>query len=91
MKASASSGCFSAAISGSSASRSGFRKLCCCSRWARSSSSWPMSSASSSLILLGSYGSADIAMGGFHSQAGWLALNMVALGHGRRRWPFAVH
>jgi CAAX prenyl protease-like protein len=32
------------------------------------------------LILLGSYGSADIAMGGFHSQAGWLALNMVALG-----------
>jgi exosortase E/protease (VPEID-CTERM system) len=33
-----------------------------------------------SLILLGSYGSAEIAMGGFHSQAGWLALNMVALG-----------
>jgi exosortase E/protease (VPEID-CTERM system) len=33
-----------------------------------------------SLILLGSYGSADIAMGGFHSQAGWLALNVVALG-----------
>ena len=33
-----------------------------------------------SLILLGSYGSPDIAMGGFHSQAGWLALNMVALG-----------
>ncbi|HEV8059351.1 MAG TPA: exosortase E/protease, VPEID-CTERM system [Gemmataceae bacterium] len=33
-----------------------------------------------SLILLGTYGSADIAMGGFHSQAGWLALNMVALG-----------
>jgi exosortase E/protease (VPEID-CTERM system) len=33
-----------------------------------------------SLILLGSYGSPEIAMGGFHSQAGWLALNMVALG-----------
>jgi exosortase E/protease (VPEID-CTERM system) len=33
-----------------------------------------------SLILLGSYGSPEVAMGGFHSQAGWLALNMVALG-----------
>jgi exosortase E/protease (VPEID-CTERM system) len=33
-----------------------------------------------SLILLGTYGSADIALGGFHSQAGWLALNLVALG-----------
>jgi exosortase E/protease (VPEID-CTERM system) len=32
------------------------------------------------LILLGSYGSEEIALGGFHSQAGWLALNGVALG-----------
>lgn len=33
-----------------------------------------------SLILLGSYWSPEIALGGFHSQAGWLALNAVALG-----------
>ena len=42
------------------------------------------------LILLGSYGSPEIAMGGFHSQGGWLALNLVALGlvgvAGRSQW-----
>jgi exosortase E/protease (VPEID-CTERM system) len=32
------------------------------------------------LILIGSAGWRDMAMGGFHSQAGWLAFNAVALG-----------
>jgi exosortase E/protease (VPEID-CTERM system) len=32
------------------------------------------------LILIGSAGFEDIALGGFHSQAGWLAFNVVALG-----------
>ncbi len=33
-----------------------------------------------SLIVLGTRVSAEVAMGGFHSQAGWLAFNAVALG-----------
>lgn len=32
------------------------------------------------LIALGSWGWPDVALGGFHSQAGWLAFNAVALG-----------
>jgi exosortase E/protease (VPEID-CTERM system) len=32
------------------------------------------------LILIGSWGWREIAVGGFHSQAGWLAFNAVALG-----------
>jgi exosortase E/protease (VPEID-CTERM system) len=32
------------------------------------------------LILIGSWFSPDVALGGFHSQAGWLAFNVVALG-----------
>src|SRR5262249_54091715 len=32
------------------------------------------------LIAIGSSGWPDVAMGGFHSQAGWLAFNAVALG-----------
>lgn len=32
------------------------------------------------LILIGSWGSRELALGGFHSQAGWLAFNGVALG-----------
>ena len=32
------------------------------------------------LILIGSAGAPDIALGGFHSQAGWIAFNAVAIG-----------
>jgi exosortase E/protease (VPEID-CTERM system) len=32
------------------------------------------------LVLIGSWGSAELALGGFHSQAGWLAFNGVGLG-----------
>ena len=32
------------------------------------------------LIMLGSSGAADLAVGGFHSQAGWIAFNAVGLG-----------
>jgi exosortase E/protease (VPEID-CTERM system) len=32
------------------------------------------------LIALGTWGSAAVALGGFHSQVGWLAFNVVALG-----------
>lgn len=32
------------------------------------------------LVLLGAYVSRDLALGGFHSQAGWIALNAVTLG-----------
>ena len=32
------------------------------------------------LILIGNAGARDIAVGGFHSQAGWIAFNIVALG-----------
>jgi exosortase E/protease (VPEID-CTERM system) len=32
------------------------------------------------LVLIGSYASRDVATGGFHSQAGWLAFNAVGLG-----------
>ena len=32
------------------------------------------------LILIGSAGAREIALGGFHSQAGWIAFNVVALG-----------
>lgn len=32
------------------------------------------------LILIGSWGYREVALGGFHSQAGWLAFNVVALG-----------
>jgi exosortase E/protease (VPEID-CTERM system) len=33
-----------------------------------------------SLIMIGTYISADVASGGFHSQAGWIGFNVVALG-----------
>jgi exosortase E/protease (VPEID-CTERM system) len=33
-----------------------------------------------SLILIGTWGSSAVALGGFHSQAGWLAFNAIALG-----------
>jgi len=32
------------------------------------------------LILIGSWGWKDVALGGFHSQAGWIAFNVIALG-----------
>ncbi|HKI38341.1 MAG TPA: exosortase E/protease, VPEID-CTERM system [Gemmataceae bacterium] len=32
------------------------------------------------LVALGTWGSREVALGGFHSQAGWLAFNAVALG-----------
>src|SRR5262249_49823998 len=32
------------------------------------------------LILIGTYGWRDIALGGFHSQAGWLAFNAISIG-----------
>ena len=32
------------------------------------------------LVLLGAWGRPEVALGGFHSQAGWLAFNIVALG-----------
>ncbi len=32
------------------------------------------------LVAIGSSGSPEVALGGFHSQAGWLAFNLVALG-----------
>ena len=34
----------------------------------------------SALILIGHLGAQDIALGGFHSQAGWIGFNLVALG-----------
>jgi len=42
------------------------------------------------LILIGSAGARDIAVGGFHSQAGWIAFNVVALGFSvaARRMPY---
>jgi exosortase E/protease (VPEID-CTERM system) len=42
------------------------------------------------LILIGSAGARDIALGGFHSQAGWIAFNVVALGFSvaARRTPY---
>ena len=42
------------------------------------------------LILIGSAGAPDIAVGGFHSQAGWIAFNVVALGFSvaARRMPY---
>jgi len=42
------------------------------------------------LILIGSAGARDIAEGGFHSQAGWIAFNVVALGFSvaARRMPY---
>ncbi len=46
------------------------------------------------LILLGNCGWKEVALGGFHSQAGWLAFNAVALGMialtGRISWLSAV-
>jgi len=45
-----------------------------------------------SLILFGTYGSAEIALGGFHSQTGWLGFILVALGliTASQRIPFFV-
>ena len=46
------------------------------------------------LVLIGSAGARDIAVGGFHSQAGWIAFNVVALGFSvaARRMPyFTLH
>ena len=42
------------------------------------------------LILIGSAGAREIAIGGFHSQAGWIAFNAVALGFSvaARRMPY---
>jgi exosortase E/protease (VPEID-CTERM system) len=42
------------------------------------------------LILIGSAGAREIAIGGFHSQAGWIAFNAVALGFSvaARRTPY---
>jgi exosortase E/protease (VPEID-CTERM system) len=42
------------------------------------------------LILIGSAGAREIALGGFHSQAGWIAFNIVALGFSvaARRAPY---
>ena len=42
------------------------------------------------LILIGSAGAREIAVGGFHSQAGWIAFNLVALGFSvaARRTPY---
>jgi exosortase E/protease (VPEID-CTERM system) len=42
------------------------------------------------LILIGSAGAREIAVGGFHSQAGWIAFNVVALGFSvaARRAPY---
>jgi len=42
------------------------------------------------LILIGDTGAREIAVGGFHSQAGWIAFNVVALGFSvaARRMPY---
>ena len=42
------------------------------------------------LVLIGSAGAREIAVGGFHSQAGWIAFNVVALGFSvvARRVPY---
>jgi exosortase E/protease (VPEID-CTERM system) len=42
------------------------------------------------LILIGNAGAPEIALGGFHSQAGWIAFNVVALGFSvaARRAPY---
>lgn len=42
------------------------------------------------LVLIGNAGAPEIALGGFHSQAGWIAFNFVALGFaiGTRRLPW---
>jgi exosortase E/protease (VPEID-CTERM system) len=42
------------------------------------------------LILIGNAGAREIAMGGFHSQAGWIAFNSVAFGSSivARRWSW---
>jgi len=42
------------------------------------------------LVLIGSAGAREIAVGGFHSQAGWIAFNVVALGFSvaARRMPY---
>lgn len=45
------------------------------------------------LILLGHAGAPSVALGGFHSQAGWIAFNVVALGTAvlSRRIPWIAH
>ena len=42
------------------------------------------------LVLIGNAGAREIALGGFHSQAGWIAFNLVALGFSiaARRTPY---
>ena len=44
------------------------------------------------LILIGNAGAKNIAIGGFHSQAGWIALNSVAFGSAilARRWSWVA-
>lgn len=44
------------------------------------------------LILIGNAGAPEIAVGGFHSQAGWIAFNAVALGFAisAERWPWVT-
>ena len=52
---------------------------------------WVANSARiAALVILGTYGSQAVALGGFHSQAGWLAFNVVGLGLviGSRRLRF---
>lgn len=42
---------------------------------------WLLNSARiAALIAIGTHGAPDVALGGFHSQAGWIAFNLVALG-----------
>jgi len=45
------------------------------------------------LILIGNAGARDIAAGGFHSQAGWIAFNSVAFGSSivARRWRWVAN
>jgi exosortase E/protease (VPEID-CTERM system) len=45
------------------------------------------------LVLIGNAGAEQIALGGFHSQAGWIAFNAIAIGIcvGARRIPWLVH
>ncbi len=45
------------------------------------------------LVLIGHAGAPQIALGGFHSQAGWIAFNAVALGLALplRRWSFLTN
>jgi len=45
------------------------------------------------LALVGHWGAREVALGGFHSQAGWIAFNLVAFGLCwlAQRWPWLWH